>query len=379
MKIPFNRPACVGNETHYLLQAIENRRLSGDGPFTARCHQWLEQSLQCAKVLLTHSCTGALEMAALLSGVGAGDEVILPSFTFVSTANAFVLRGAVPVFVDIRTDTLNLDESRIEEAITSKTRAILPVHYAGVSCEMDSIQAIAKRHNLLVIEDAAQALLSTYKGKFLGTLGDLGTMSFHETKNVTCGEGGALLLNRSEFNEPAEIIREKGTNRSRFYRGEIDKYTWVDVGSSYLPSELNAGFLLAQLEKSREIAADRIAVWNKYHAVFAPLEAKEVIRRPIVPEGCGHNGHMYYLLMRDADHRTRVIRCLNELGIGSVFHYVPLHSSPAGRKYGRSCGELRHTDNLSSRLLRLPLWPGLDQIHPEVFEIIPQQILAAAG
>lgn len=360
MFIPFNRPYLVGKELDYIAQAHANGQLSGDGTFTRLCHAWLEQRIGARKALLTHSCTAALEMAAILLDLAPGDEVIMPSFTFVSTANAFVLRGAVPVFVDIRQDTLNLDETLIEQAITSRTRAICVVHYAGVSCDMDPIMAIAKRHGLKVIEDAAQGILSTYKGRPLGSIGDLAALSFHETKNVISGEGGALLINDPTLAERAEIIREKGTNRSKFFRGQVDKYTWVDIGSSYLPSELIAAFLAAQLEHADEITRRRVAIWDRYHAWAKPLEREGIFRCPIVPANCTHNAHMYYLLLRNLEERTRFIDAMKTAGIGTVFHYIPLHSSPAGRRFGRTAGALPHTDAASDRLVRLPLWLGVE-------------------
>ncbi|MGH8173154.1 MAG: dTDP-4-amino-4,6-dideoxygalactose transaminase [Rhodanobacteraceae bacterium] len=360
--IPFNRPYMTGRELGNIAEAHANGHLSGDGPFTRRCHAWLERETGTRKALLTHSCTAALEMSALLLDLEPGDEVIMPSFTFVSTANAFVLRGAVPVFVDVRADTLNIDETLIEAAITPKTRAICVVHYAGVGCEMDAIADIAARHGLVVIEDAAQGILSTYKDKPLGSLGAFGALSFHETKNIISGEGGALLVNDARFAERAEIIREKGTNRSQFFRGQVDKYTWVDVGSSYLPGEIVAAFLAAQMDDAARITADRLTIWNRYHDAFAPLEAREQARRPIVPSHCRHNAHMYYLLLADLDARTRFIAALKSAGIHSVFHYVPLHDSPAGRRFGRTVGDLAVTDDAGRRLVRLPLWlPDMDQ------------------
>ncbi len=356
MKTPFNRPYLTGTELDYIAQAHANGHLSGDGAFTRRCNTWLERITGCRKALLTHSCTAALEMAALLARIEPGDEVIMPSFTFVSTANAFVLRGAVPVFVDIRPDTLNIDETLIESAITPRTRAICVVHYAGVGCEMDEINAIAKRHGLLVIEDAAQGLMATYRGRPLGCLGDLAALSFHETKNIISGEGGALLVNHESFVERAEIIREKGTNRSQFFRGQVDKYTWVDIGSSYLPGEIVAAFLWAQMEHAERITQARLRIWDAYHAAFAPLEARGVVRRPIIPAHCQHNAHMYYLLFPDLDLRTRFIDAMKQEDIQPVFHYIPLHSSPAGRHFGRSAGALPVTDSTSDRLVRLPLW-----------------------
>jgi dTDP-4-amino-4,6-dideoxygalactose transaminase len=360
--IPFNKPYMTGRELDFIAEAHANGHLSGDGPFTRRCHAWLERTTGARKALLTHSCTAALEMAALLLDLEPGDEVVMPSFTFVSTANAFVLRGAVPVFVDIREDTLNLDERLIEAAITPRTRAICVVHYAGVACEMDEINAIAAKHGLAVIEDAAQGILSTYRDRPLGTLGALGALSFHETKNVIAGEGGALLVSDPRFAERAEIIREKGTNRSQFFRGQVDKYTWVDVGSSYLPSEILAAFLAAQIEEAETITERRLAIWQRYHEAFADLEAAGRLRRPIVPEHCRHNAHMYYLLLRDLDERTRFIRALKEADIHPVFHYVPLHSAPAGLRFGRAVGDLPVTTHASDRLVRLPLWlPDMDQ------------------
>jgi dTDP-4-amino-4,6-dideoxygalactose transaminase len=360
MKIPFNRPWMTGRELEYIREAHEHGHLAGDGTFSKRCHAWLEERIGCRKALLTQSCTSALEMAAILLDLEPGDEVIMPSFTFVSTANAFVLRGAVPVFVDIRPDTLNIDETLIEAAITPKTRAICVVHYAGVGCEMDAIMAIADRHGLVVIEDAAQGIMSRYKGKPLGSIGALAALSFHETKNVISGEGGALLINDDRFIERAEIIREKGTNRSRFFRGEVDKYTWVDVGSSYLPGDIVAAFLAAQLEQAEAITARRMAIWQRYCDWAAPFEASGHVRRPIVPAECVHNAHMFYLLLRDVETRTRFIGALKDAGIGAVFHYVPLHSSPAGQKFCRVAGPMAITDDVSDRLVRMPLWVGLE-------------------
>ena len=361
-KIPFNRPYMTGRELAYIAEAHANGHLSGDGPFTRRCHAWLEQTTGAHKALLTHSCTAALEVAALLLDLAPGDEVIMPSFTFVSTANAFVLRGATPVFVDIRADTLNIDENRIEAAITPRTRAICVVHYAGVGCEMDAINAIARKHGIPVLEDAAQGILATYRGKPLGALGELAALSFHETKNIISGEGGALLVNDPRFAERAEIIREKGTNRSQFFRGQVDKYTWVDVGSSYLPSEILAAFLAAQIEEAERINERRLAMWQRYHDAFAPLEKAGHLRRPIVPDHCRHNAHMYYVLLRDLAARTRFIAALKAVDIHPVFHYVPLHSSPAGLRYGRMAGDLAATDHASDCLVRLPFWlPDMNQ------------------
>ncbi len=359
--IPFNKPHMTGKELYYIAEAKFGNMLAGDGPFTKRCHNWLEQRTGCSKALLTHSCTAALEMAALLLDIQPGDEIIMPSYTFVSTANAFVLRGGVPVFVDIREDTLNLDERLIEAAITPRTRAIVPVHYAGVACEMDTVMAIARRDGLKVVEDAAQGVMSTYKGRALGSIGDLGAYSFHETKNVISGEGGALLVNDPELALRAEIIREKGTDRSRFFRGEVDKYTWQEVGSSFLPGELIAAFLWAQLVEAERITNDRLASWARYHELLDPLEAKGILRRPVIPEGCQHNAHMYYVLLAPGIDRQRVLNELKRNGIYSVFHYVPLHSSPAGQRYGRVHGALETTARQSERLIRLPLWVGISE------------------
>lgn len=358
--IPFNRPHVTGREFDYMREAIAAAHLAADGAFSRRCELWLEARTGCASALLVHSCTAALEMAALLADLRPGDEVIMPSYTFVSTANAFALRGAVPVFVDIRPDTLNLDEQAIEAAITPRTRAIVPVHYAGVPCEMDAMLAIAHAHKLLVIEDAAQALGSTYRSRPAGHLGDLAAVSFHETKNVTSGEGGALLIGDPRLASRAEIVREKGTDRRRFFRGEIDKYTWVDIGSSYAPSELTAAFLWAQMEAADAIKARRLQIWRGYFAAFAEAERRGALRRPIVPPHCEHNAHMFYVLVPDAATRTRLLRTLNDQGINAVFHYVPLHSSTAGRTWGRTPTPLPHTDDVSSRLVRLPLWYGLE-------------------
>lgn len=360
MHTPFNKPHMTGKELFYIAEAKFGNMLAGDGPFTKRCHAWLERQAGCSKALLTHSCTAALEMSALLLDIAPGDEVIMPSYTFVSTANAFVLRGGVPVFVDVREDTLNIDERLIEAAITPRTRAIVPVHYAGVACEMDTILAIARRHGLRVVEDAAQGVMARYKGRALGAIGDLGALSFHETKNVISGEGGALLVNDAALAQRAEIIREKGTDRSRFFRGEVDKYTWQEVGSSFLPGELIAAFLWAQLEEAQAITAARLQAWDRYHAALAPLERQGVLRRPIVPPDCEHNAHMYYVLLAPGIDRSAVLSALKEGGVHAVFHYVPLHSSPAGQRYGRVHGTMAVTDTLAERLVRLPLWVGLD-------------------
>jgi dTDP-4-amino-4,6-dideoxygalactose transaminase len=366
--VPFNRPHLAGKELDRIRSTLAVGHLSGDGESTAQCHRLLEQMTGSGKALLTHSCTAALEMAAILADLQPGDEVVMPSYTFVSTANAFVLRGAVPMFVDIRADTLNMDETRIEEAITQRTRAIVPVHYAGVGCAMQPILEIARTHELMVIEDAAQGIMATQAGRPLGSIGELGTFSFHETKNLMSGEGGALLVNDPALVERAEIIREKGTNRSQFFRGQVDKYTWMDIGSSYLPSELIAAVLLAQLEAAEEITARRRAIWQAYHEGFAFLEESGRLRRPVVPEDCDHNGHMYYLLLRDLEDRTAFISSMKEAGIHCVFHYVPLHSSPYGRKAGRACGDLPITNNVSDRLVRLPFWIGLEDEQPAVIE-----------
>jgi dTDP-4-amino-4,6-dideoxygalactose transaminase len=359
--IPFNWPYMTGMELSYIAEAHFNGRLAGDGPFTKRCHSWLEERTACSKALLTHSCTGALEMTALLLDIQPGDEIIMPSYTFVSTANAFVLRGGIPVFVDIREDTLNLDERLIEAAVTTRTRAIAPVHYAGVACEMDTIMSIAKRHGLQVVEDAAQGVLSSYKGRALGSIGDLAAYSFHETKNVISGEGGALLVNDPALSLRAEIIREKGTDRSRFFRGEVDKYTWQEVGSSFLPGELTAAFLWAQLQEADLITQRRLASWEHYHKLLEPLESDGLLRRPIVPVECQHNAHMYYVLLGSKIDRQEVLDELKRNEIFCVFHYVPLHSSSAGQRYGRSHGLLNVTTDLSERLIRLPLWVGLTE------------------
>ena len=358
--IPFNKPYMTGKELWNISQAHHRMSLAGDGYFTRECHRWLEAQTGCNKALLTHSCTAALEMAAILANIAPGDEVIMPSYTFVSTANSFALRGGVPVFVDIRPDTLNLDEKLIEAAITPRTKAIVPVHYAGVGCAMDEILDIARRHQLLVIEDAAQGVMAKYKGRALGAIGDLGCFSFHETKNIIAGEGGALLINDERFVERAEIIREKGTNRSQFFRGMVDKYTWVELGSSYLPGELIAAFLRAQMEEAEVITAARLELWERYHVAFADQEGTGRIRRPMIPAECTHNAHMYYLLTENLETRTALLAHLKQAGVLAVFHYVPLHSAPAGQKYGRSVGSLPVTTNLSERLVRLPLWVGLD-------------------
>lgn len=364
--IPFNKPYMTGNELGHIAQAHANGHLSGDGLFTKRCHAWLEETTGATSALLTHSCTAALEMAALLIDILPGDEVIMPSYTFVSTANAFVLRGAVPVFVDIREDTLNIDESLIEAAITVNTKAICVVHYAGVACEMDTILTIARKHGLIVVEDAAQAIMSTYKGRPLGTLGELGAFSFHETKNIISGEGGALVCRDATFSDRAEIIREKGTNRSLFFRGQVDKYTWVDVGSSFLPGEITAAFLTAQFDSAKSITARRLAIWKIYHEWAAQHEIAGRIRRPIVPVECDHNAHMYYILLPDLEARTAFIKNMKNEGIQTVFHYIPLHTAPAGKLRGRHHGSMGVTNSISDRLVRLPLWVGLEPLVEQV-------------
>jgi dTDP-4-amino-4,6-dideoxygalactose transaminase len=360
MNIPFNKPYMTGKELFYIAEAHFNGKLAGDGPFTQRCHQWLEQRTGTRKTLLTHSCTAALEMAALLLDLGPGDEVIMPSYTFVSTANAFVLRGATPVFVDIRADTLNIDETLIEAAITPHTKAIVVVHYAGVGCEMDAIMALAQRHGLVVVEDAAQGLMASYRGRPLGSIGHLGCLSFHETKNIISGEGGALLVNDARWVERAEILREKGTNRSQFFRGEVDKYTWCDVGSSFLPGELVAAFLWAQMQEADRITQQRLELWQRYDRFFAAASRSQRFQRPAVPAHCQHNAHMYAIRLRDLAQRSAFIEHLKGHGIHSVFHYVPLHSAPQGKRLGRCHGHLAVTEREAERLVRLPLWLGLE-------------------
>ena len=357
--IPFNVPPATGKEEKYIAQAIANRKICGDGEFTKKCNAWLENKFKAKKVLLTTSGTTALEMAAILCNVQPGDEVILPSYTFCSTADAFVQRGAKLVFVDIRPDTMNIDEKLIEKAITPKTKVIVAVHYAGVACEMDTIMDIARRHNLKVVEDAAQAVMSKYKGRYCGTIGDFGCYSFHETKNYSMGEGGAIVINDEKYIEQAEIIREKGTNRSKFWRGEIDKYTWVDYGSSYLPSELNAAYLWPQLEMAEEINDSRLKIWNRYNEAFKTLNDR--IELPFIPDGCVHNAHMFYIKCKDLEERTKFISYMKENGIGCVFHYIPLHSSPAGVRFGRFFEEDVYTTKESERLVRLPLWYGMGE------------------
>jgi dTDP-4-amino-4,6-dideoxygalactose transaminase len=365
LRVPFNRPHATGREFDYIREAIEGAHLSGNGPFTRRCAKWLEDRTGATRALLTPSCTAALELAAILVDLGPGDEVLMPSFTFVSTANAVTLRGACPVFVDIREDTLNLDETKLADAVTSRTRAIMPVHYGGVGCDMTAISAVAREHGLFVIEDAAQGIMAEREGRPLGGIGDLGCLSFHETKNLICGEGGALLVNRPELAERAEILQEKGTNRGRFLRGEVDKYTWVDVGSSFLLGEVGAAFLWAQMQEAHTITERRMRIWQRYHDAFASLEDEGLLRRPVITPGCRFNAHLYYLLLPNEARRDSVIEGLAERNIQAVFHYVPLHSSPAGRRHGRPHGDLSTTDDISGRLVRLPLWVDMEPAHVE--------------
>ena len=357
--INFNVPPCAEKAVEYIQECVRNQKICGDGPYTKRCNEWIENRTGTHKCLLTTSCTHATELAALLADIRPGDEVIMPAYTFVSTADAFVLRGATPVFVDIRPDTMNIDEKLIEGAVTEKTRAIVPVHYAGVSCEMDAIMEIAERHHLMVIEDAAQGIMSSYKGKALGAIGDFGCFSFHETKNYSMGEGGALLIRDEKYVEDAEIFREKGTNRSKYYRGQIDKYTWLNYGSSYLPSDMNAAYLYAQLEIADEINRARLALWDRYYENLLPLAEAGKIELPTVPEGCVHNAHMFYIKAKDIEERTARIDALKEKGVHSVFHYIPLHTAPAGQKFGRFHGEDKYTTRESERLMRLPMYYGL--------------------
>lgn len=359
--ISFNIPPYVGNEMKYMEEAVKAQKICGDGQFTQKCNQWIEDKTGAAKALLTTSCTHATEMAAMLLNIQPGDEVIMPAYTFVSTADAFVLRGAKVVFVDINPKTMNIDENLIENAITDKTKAIVPVHYAGVSCEMDKIMEIAKKHNLYVVEDAAQGVMSTYKGKALGSIGDFGCYSFHETKNYSMGEGGALLIRDDKNIELAEIIREKGTNRSKFYRGQIDKYTWVEAGSSYLPSDMNAAYLWAQLQKAVEINENRLASWKKYYEGLSDLEEKGKIELPYVPDYCEHNAHMFYIKAHDIEERSALISYLKENDVTAVFHYIPLHTAPAGKEFGRFCGEDRYTTKESERIMRLPMYYNLEE------------------
>lgn len=359
--IRFNVPPYVGTELDYIKDAISLKKICGDGKYTKLCNEWMEERFDAGKVMLTTSCTHALEMSAILADIKPGDEVIMPSFTFVSTADAFVGRGAKAVFVDIRPDTMNIDETLIEAAITEKTKAIVPVHYAGVSCEMDTIMDIARRHNLKVIEDAAQGVLSKYKGKFLGTIGDYGCYSFHETKNYSMGEGGAIVINHEDMIEQAEIIREKGTNRSKFFRGQIDKYTWVDYGSSYLPSDMNAAYLYAQLMKADEIFDNRMAIWNRYNEELKELADEGLIELPVIPDECEHNAHMFYFKARNIEERTKLLSFMKENDVLAVFHYIPLHTAPAGLKYGVFSGEDKYTTVESERLARLPMYYGLTE------------------
>lgn len=377
--VPFNRPHAGEGEIEHTRKAIAQGHLSCDGAYSRRCQEWLEAHYG-VPVLLVHSCTAALELSALLAGVGPGDEVIMPSYTFVSTANAFVLRGATPVFVDVEPETLNVDPAAIDAATTDRTRAIVPVHYAGVGCRMDEIGAIGDDIGVAVIEDAAQGVMAKLGGRPLGALSSLGAISFHETKNVTCGEGGALIVTDESYFERAEILREKGTNRSRFARGQVDKYTWVDIGSSYGLSDLAASFLWAQLERAQEITATRLAVWHRYHEAFAALEGEGLVRRPVIPEGREHNAHMYYLILSDAAARTHALALLAQRDVNAVFHYVPLHSSPAGRYFGRTAGSLAHTESLSERLIRLPLWPDMtadmvDRVTGALEDIVRQPLV----
>ena len=359
--INFNVPPFTGKEIDYVRQAVENQKICGDGPYTKMCSEWIEQKTGTAKCLLTTSCTHATELAALLADIHEGDEVIMPSYTFVSTADAFVLRGAKAVFVDIRPDTMNIDEKLIEAAVTPRTKAIVPMHYAGVACEMDEIMRIAKAHSLMVIEDAAQCIMASYKGKALGTIGDFGCYSFHETKNLSMGEGGAILIKDGKYIEDAEIIREKGTNRSQYYRGQVDKYRWLNYGSSYLPSDMNAAYLWAQLELANEITDARLERWEQYNEQLQPLKERGLLELPHIPEGCVHNGHMYYAKAKDIEERTRLLDFLKENGIWSVFHYIPLHSSPAGMRFGEFRGEDRYTTADSERLFRLPMFYSLKE------------------
>ena len=367
--IPFNRPPHTGNEDKYVIQAMGSSKMAGDGPFSRKCQSWFEDKLGCNKALLTPSCTASLEMAAILMDIQPGDEVVMPSYTFVSTANAFALRGAKIIFVDIRPDTMNIDESKIEAAITKNTKAIVVVHYAGVACEMDAIMKIANKHQLFVVEDAAQGMMATYKGRPLGSIGHIGAYSFHETKNYTsAGEGGLLILNDDRFSERAEIIREKGTNRSQFFRGGVDKYTWVDVGSSFLPSDVQAAYLWGQLEKSSEINNERLVIWNKYYDAFSAIAGLEL---PLLPSECVHNAHMFYLKLSDLVERTKFIQHMTSSGVLVVFHYIPLHSSPAGEKYSNFCGVDEFTSKESERLVRLPIWIGMSDSDVErvIFEV----------
>ncbi|HUQ21268.1 MAG TPA: dTDP-4-amino-4,6-dideoxygalactose transaminase [Gemmatimonadaceae bacterium] len=379
--VPFNRPYVSATDLPSIAEALESASLSGDGKFTGMCNRWLEANTGCSRALLTNSCTAALEMAALLIDIQPGDEVILPSFTFVTSASAFVLRGAVPVFVDIRTDTLNIDETLIEAAITPRTKAIVAVHYAGVACDMDAIMAIAERHSIFVIEDAAQGLMSTYKGRPLGSIGHLGCVSFHDTKNIISGEGGALLINAERFVRRAEVLRDKGTNRTQFLRGEVDKYTWVDLGSSFLPGEITAALLWSQLGNAQEITDRRIQLWERYHSAFAAADAAGLVHRPAVAASCVHNAHMYYLIIPVEGRRAKFIEHLRSAGVQAVFHYVPLHSSPYGARVGRVSGPMTNTDALSECLVRLPMWVGLEPLQDVVISVVYEalELMAAEG
>lgn len=374
--VPFNKPFSTGRELEFIQSALKRGHISGDGHYTRRCAAWLEETLEAEKVLITHSCTAALEMSALLLDIEAGDEVVMPSYTFVSTANAFVLRGAVPVFVDVTEDTLTLDPDAVRQAIGTRTKAIVPVHYAGVACDMDVLQGIADDHGLAVVEDAAQGLMAKYRGRPLGSIGELGTISFHETKNIISGEGGALVINQSSFAERAEIIWEKGTNRRQFFRGEVEKYSWVDLGSSYLPSDMIAAFLWAQLLDAEMITAKRLSIWKAYHAAFEPLETAGLLRRPVVPPDREHNAHLYYIILPSADDQARTLQGLDAKGVNAIFHYVPLHSSVAGRRFSRTSGSLSVTEDISRRLIRLPLWPGMtDAVVDRVIESVADTVV----
>jgi len=373
--IPFNKPHATGREFGYIQEAIDGGHLSGNGPFDRRCGAWLEQRIGCRRALLTASGTSALEMAILLTGIGPGDEVVMPSFTFVTSASAVAMRGATPVFADIRPDTLNLDERAVADAVTDRTRAIMPVHYAGVGCAMERLEALAERYGLFIVEDAAHGIMSSYQDRPLGSFGQLGCLSFHETKNVTCGEGGALLVNDEALADAAEIVQEKGTNRSRFFRGEVDRYTWVELGSSFVASEINSAFLWAQLEEADRITADRMRIWERYHERFAALEQAGLLRRPVVPPEARHNAHMYHVLLPDRQRRDALISDLAVRGVQAVFHYVPLHSSPAGRRYGRADGPLPVTDDVSGRLVRLPLWADMREREVEFVAVALEEAL----
>tara|TARA_B100001121_G_C18697265_1_gene625568 strand:+ start:535 stop:1665 length:1131 start_codon:yes stop_codon:yes gene_type:complete len=365
--IPFNKAVLSGNEFNYMKMAYKKGKLSGDGYFTHKCHNWLKKNLNAQDALLTHSATAALEMSAILLDIKPGDEIIMPSYTFVSTANAFVMSGATPVFVDIDRDTLCIDENLIEEAINKKTRAIVPVHYAGISPQMHKLQKIGKKNNLTIIEDAAQGILSKYNEEYLGTIGDLGCFSFHETKNITCGEGGALIINNEDLYERAQHIREKGTNRNQFISGKVDKYTWVDKGSSFLPGEINAAFLLAQLERSKLLTRQRIKIWNKYDKFFKSVQSKFNLELPNIPKYNKHNAHMYYVLFESKQKRDKFMKLTYDLGVNCVFHYIPLHSAPAGKKFGKTVGKMNITNDISSRLLRMPLWVGIEKYQEKIF------------